>query len=89
MSTVYTFVRSPNHVYPDHPERPARLDILERRLKSFDAELVSTEPAAREEIGYVHNPTLIATPPAFDLRLKPSAQDAHSSQRPRHKNFGG
>jgi acetoin utilization deacetylase AcuC-like enzyme len=61
MSTVYTFVRSPNHIYPDHPERPARLDILEPRLKSFDAELINTEPATREEIGYVHNPTLIAT----------------------------
>jgi acetoin utilization deacetylase AcuC-like enzyme len=61
MSTVYTFVRSPNHVYPDHPERPARLDILEPRLKSFDAELINTEPATREEIGYIHNPTLIDT----------------------------
>ena len=61
MKTVYTFVRSPNHVYPDHPERPARLDILEPRLKSFDAELIDTEPATREEIGYVHHPNLIAT----------------------------
>ena len=61
MKTVYTFVRSPNHVYPDHPERPARLDILEPRLKSFDAELIGAEPATREEIGYVHNPNLIAT----------------------------
>jgi len=60
MNTVYTFIRSPNHIYPDHPERPARLDILEQRLKSFDAELISTERATREEIGYVHNPTLIA-----------------------------
>jgi acetoin utilization deacetylase AcuC-like enzyme len=61
MKTVYTFVRSPNHVYPDHPERPARLDILEPRLKSFDAELIDTEPATREEIGFVHHPDLIAT----------------------------
>ncbi|MGZ9164507.1 MAG: histone deacetylase family protein [Anaerolineales bacterium] len=61
MRTVCTFVRSPNHIYPDHPERPARLDILEPRLKSFDAELINTEPATREEIGYVHNPILIAT----------------------------
>jgi acetoin utilization deacetylase AcuC-like enzyme len=61
MSTVYTFVRSPNHIYPDHPERPARLDIVEPQLKSFAAELINTEPATREEIGYVHNPALIAT----------------------------
>ena len=61
MKTVYTFVRSPNHVYPDHPERPARLDILESRLKSFDVELIGAEPATREEIGYVHNLKLIAT----------------------------
>jgi acetoin utilization deacetylase AcuC-like enzyme len=61
MSTAYTFVRSPNHIYPDHPERPARLDIVEPQLKSFDAELIDTEPATREEIGYVHNPALIAT----------------------------
>jgi len=61
MNTVYTFVRSPNHVYPDHPERPARLDILEPRLKSFDAGLIETKPATREEIAYVHNPNLIDT----------------------------
>src|SRR6188474_3053845 len=42
MKTVYTFVPSVNHVYPDHPERPARLDILEPQLKSFDAELITT-----------------------------------------------
>lgn len=54
MSTIYTLVRAPNHVYPDHPERPARLDILEPRLKSFDAELIETKPATREEIETVH-----------------------------------
>lgn len=59
MKTVYTFVPSPGHVYPDHPERPGRLDLLEPRLKSFDAELLETRPAASEEIAYVHNPGLI------------------------------
>lgn len=59
MKTVYTFVPSPNHVYPDHPERPGRLDILQPRLKSFDAELVEAKPATREEIAYVHNPKLV------------------------------
>ena len=61
MTTAYTFVSSPNHVYPDHPERPARLDILEPRLKSFDAELIETKPATYQEIEYVHDPKLVAT----------------------------
>ncbi len=60
MKTVYTFVSSPNHVYPDHPERPGRLDILQPRLNSFDAELVEAVSATREEIAYVHNPKLIS-----------------------------
>jgi acetoin utilization deacetylase AcuC-like enzyme len=60
MDTVYTFVRSPTHVYPDHPERPARLDLLEPHFSSIDAELMETVLATREEISYVHNPKLIA-----------------------------
>lgn len=61
MTTAYTFVSSPNHVYPDHPERPARLDVLEPRLKSFDAELIETKPATQAEIEYVHNARLVAS----------------------------
>src|ERR1043165_4360547 len=60
MKTVYTFVPSPNHVYPDHPERPARLDILQPRLESFAAELIETSSATPEEIAYVHHPKLIS-----------------------------
>jgi acetoin utilization deacetylase AcuC-like enzyme len=60
MKTVYTFVPSPNHAYPDHPERPGRLDILEPRLKSFDAERIKAAPATREEIAYAHNPKLVS-----------------------------
>jgi acetoin utilization deacetylase AcuC-like enzyme len=60
MNTIYTFVQSPNHVYPDHPERPGRFDILGPRLKSFDAELIETKPATRDEIAYVHNPKLVS-----------------------------
>lgn len=60
MKTVYTFVSSPNHLYPDHPERPARLDILKTKLGSFDAELVEPKPATREEIASVHHPQLVA-----------------------------
>jgi acetoin utilization deacetylase AcuC-like enzyme len=60
MKTVYTFVSSPNHVYPDHPERPARLDILKTKLDSFDAELIDAKPASREEIASVHHPQLVS-----------------------------
>ena len=60
MRTVHTFVPSPNHVYPDHPERPARLEILQPRLESFGSELVETKSATPEEIAYVHNPKLVA-----------------------------
>ena len=60
MKTVYTFVPSPNHIYPDHPERPGRFDILEPRLNSFAAELIETKPATREEIAYVHHPKLVS-----------------------------
>jgi acetoin utilization deacetylase AcuC-like enzyme len=60
MKTVYTFVPSPNHVYPDHPERPGRLDILQPRLESCAAEFIETTSATREEIAYVHHPKLIS-----------------------------
>jgi acetoin utilization deacetylase AcuC-like enzyme len=60
MNTVYTFVSSPNHVYPDHPERPGRLEILQPRLQSFEAELIETHPATREEAAYVHHPKLVS-----------------------------
>jgi acetoin utilization deacetylase AcuC-like enzyme len=58
--TVYTFVQSPTHVYPDHPERPGRLDILQPQLKSFQAELLDAKPAARDEIGLIHHPKLVS-----------------------------
>ncbi len=60
MNTVYTYVPSTNHGYPDHPERPERFDILQPRLKSFDAEVMQTKPATREEIAYVHDPKLVS-----------------------------
>jgi len=61
MTTAYTFVPSSNHVYPDHPERPARLDILKPRLKSFNATLLDSNPASRDQISLVHDPKLVAT----------------------------
>ncbi|HNQ95098.1 MAG TPA: histone deacetylase [Anaerolineales bacterium] len=60
MPTVYTFVPSPNHVFPDHPERPGRLDVLKPRLDSFSASLIESQPATREEVARVHSPKLIA-----------------------------
>lgn len=60
MKTVYTFVSSPNHNYPDHPERPGRFERLEPRLKSIDAELLQAKPATQEEIAYVHHPKLVS-----------------------------
>jgi acetoin utilization deacetylase AcuC-like enzyme len=60
MKTVYTLVSSPNHVYPDHPERPGRLELLEPKLKTFDADMIAPKPATREEIAYVHNPKLVS-----------------------------
>src|SRR5688500_13763914 len=60
MKTVYTFVSSPGHVFPDHPERPGRLDVLEPKLNSFESERLEAKPATREEIAYVHHPKLVA-----------------------------
>ena len=60
MKTAYTFVSSPNHVYPDHPERPGRLDLLEPRLPSFEAERMEARPARREEIAHVHHPKFVS-----------------------------
>lgn len=60
MKTVYTYVSSPDHVYPDHPERPGRFELLEPRLPSFDAERIEALPAAHGEIASVHSPRLIS-----------------------------
>lgn len=59
MATVYAFVPSREHVYPDHPERPGRLDILQTRLDSFGAEKIDSAPATREQVARVHDPKLI------------------------------
>lgn len=59
MKTVYTFVPSPDHVYPDHPERPARLELVEARLDSVDAERIGARPATEAEVERVHDPRLV------------------------------
>jgi acetoin utilization deacetylase AcuC-like enzyme len=60
MMTAYAFVPSTSHVYPDHPERPARFDLLNLRLESFGAQRLDAQPATAEEIARVHHPKLIA-----------------------------
>ena len=59
MTTVYTYVPSPTHEYPDHPERPGRLDILEPQLGSVNAERIEAIPAKVDEIALVHPPKMI------------------------------
>jgi len=59
MKTVYTFVPSSGHKYPDHPERPGRLTLLEPRLDSFNAERIEPERATEEEVARVHQPKMI------------------------------
>jgi acetoin utilization deacetylase AcuC-like enzyme len=59
MNTIYSFVPSPGHNYPNHPEEPGRLDLLEAQLPSFQAERTEGKAATREEVAHVHNPKMI------------------------------
>jgi acetoin utilization deacetylase AcuC-like enzyme len=59
MKTAYTFVPSPRHEFPDHPERPGRLDVLEPTLDSFGAECIEPIRATADEAARVHQPKLI------------------------------
>jgi acetoin utilization deacetylase AcuC-like enzyme len=60
MTTVFSFVPSREHEYPDHPEKPGRLDILEPRLNSFGVEKIEAVPATHEQVSRVHEPRLIS-----------------------------
>lgn len=60
VAAAYTFVPSLGHVYPDHPERPGRFDVLMPRLDSFAAHKMDVLPATREEVRRVHHPELTA-----------------------------
>jgi acetoin utilization deacetylase AcuC-like enzyme len=60
MTTAYTWVPSPEHKYPDHPEHPNRLTELEARLQSFGAQRLESNPATRGEIARVHSREMIA-----------------------------
>ena len=61
MTTAYTFIESPDHIYPDHPERPGRLDVLKPKLDSYNAEQLDAKPAAHYEISLIHDPKLVST----------------------------
>jgi len=61
MTTAYTFVPSPRHAAPDHPEHPSRFDLLAPRLDSIGAELLNAAPATRAEIARVHHPDMITS----------------------------
>lgn len=58
MTTVYAHVPSPEHRFPDHPERPERLSAL--RLEEISGiERLATVPARLEQVARVHTPHLI------------------------------
>ena len=59
MKTIFTFVPSKTHEFPDHPERPGRLDVLEPLLASVDAERIEAVHATPEQIAQAHNPQLV------------------------------
>lgn len=59
MKTAYTYVPSRSHEYPDHPERPGRLSVLEPQLDLFNAEQLAEKPATHEQVARVHLPPLI------------------------------
>jgi acetoin utilization deacetylase AcuC-like enzyme len=60
MTTAYAFVLSPGHEYPDHPERPGRMDELIPKLDSYRATHLEAVPATHEDIARVHLPRLIS-----------------------------
>ena len=56
MTTAYTLIPSPEHLYTGHPESPDRFALLNlTRPKEIDA-----SPAKLEEISRVHTPRMIA-----------------------------
>ena len=57
MNTIATFVPSPGHVWPDHPEAPSRLSKLNRAVPGVD--WLPTIPATPEEVARAHHPDLV------------------------------
>ena len=60
MTTVYSFVSSSRHIYPDHPEQPSRFDLLAPRLDYFGAQILDVKSATRDEAARVHHPKMIS-----------------------------
>jgi acetoin utilization deacetylase AcuC-like enzyme len=61
MNTAFTWVPSPRHKYPDHPERPERFAPLKERLAEFEGlEELEVKPASREQVAQVHSGRMIA-----------------------------
>ncbi len=60
LTTAYSFVPSPNHIYSDHPEGPGRFDVLKPKLDSFGAQKLDAVPARRDEVARIHRPELIS-----------------------------
>ncbi len=63
MKTVYTYVPSSDHEFPDHPERPGRLELLQPQLDAgiANAERIQAMSATYDQIARVHQPQLIKT----------------------------
>jgi len=60
MKTFYTFVPSREHEYPDHPERPGRLEGLASLFARLEGlEQIEPQPATAEQVARVHQPQLI------------------------------
>jgi acetoin utilization deacetylase AcuC-like enzyme len=58
MTTAYTFVPAPEHEFPDHPERPGRLDLLDFSV-FLGIQKIPAVAATRDEVGRVHQPGMI------------------------------
>lgn len=61
MPTVFTYIPSREHEFPDHPERPGRLEVLEPLLDTFGAERIKAVRAKEEEVARVHPAGMIRT----------------------------
>jgi acetoin utilization deacetylase AcuC-like enzyme len=59
MTTQYTFVPSPMHQFPEHPERPGRLDFLDLSVIANIEEIPASE-ATLDEIRRVHSRSMVA-----------------------------
>jgi len=61
MKTIYTFVPAQDHKFPDHPERPGRLEVLQPLLDAGIAgvEQIQAIPATPDQIARVHQPQLM------------------------------